>query len=529
MKFHPAIILLAIWAQRFKSLVLADPEPEGRWTENALAPSVQFIKPNTMESSPSQKLKPERIVGGNEVNPPGKYPFMIAFYPFGCGGSLVAPNVMLSAAHCQGHFRSVQIGRHDLADLSSPFETFTIIEEIPHPNYNRQTTDYDFMMIKLSGNSAYAPVVLDNGGGDFLTDGTDLIAMGWGSTRNDGRTSDVLLEVEVDVDSSCGSYPESSITPRMFCAGRRGKDSCQGDSGGPIIHRGTGRQVGVVSWGYDCAKPNHPGVYAKVSDQLPWIQSYINAWNPAICNWRCYLDRYADLSNAFGYDQVAAEQHYLNKGRREGRDCTCNPNNPVDPPQRVCNWQCYLDRYPDLKTAFGNNHALAAQHFMSTGRGEGRNCICDSTDPPQRVCNWQCYLDNYEDLRSAFGDNVQIAAQHYASTGQGEGRDCTCKCNWICYLDRYQDLKSAFGSNQAGAAQHWRKDGQHEGRDCTCTRHWSCSNSGQIEGRDHSCDCNFMCYLDRYQDLRDAFGDDHTVAEHHWMSNGRSEGRDCSC
>ena len=223
-----------------------------------------------------------RIVGGVEVDPKLKYPYMVR--AGGCGASLVAPNVLLCAAHCQAAFNSVAIGRHDLTMKMMDYETFNVAEKVVHPKYTRKTLDYDYMMVRLDGISSYTPVQLDNGDASIsFEEGLDVVVMGWGTTSSGGTASKVLLEVEVDLysqDSCQNAYPRELISERMFCAARDGKDSCQGDSGGPIIDKISGKQIGVVSWGYGCAHARYPGVYAKVRNQIEWIQGYIDEWAP---------------------------------------------------------------------------------------------------------------------------------------------------------------------------------------------------------------------------------------------------------
>jgi len=242
-----------------------------------------------------------RIVGGTEVFPEDKYPFMAALYEvsgsrkFRCGGSLIGRNVVLSAGHCYDFVDYVEIGRYDLgaSDFNEEhLEGFNVELKVLHPDYDEDTLESDVMLILLDGATIYGtPVTLDSGNGevnfnevDENGSGKDLIVMGYGDTEFGGDISEVLLEVEVDyVDNTeCNEAYESkeySITNNMLCAYRDGKDACQGDSGGPLIMAdGKNVQVGIVSFGEECAKKNFPGVYASVSSHYEWIQSYVKEW-----------------------------------------------------------------------------------------------------------------------------------------------------------------------------------------------------------------------------------------------------------
>ncbi|XP_037801279.1 trypsin-1-like [Penaeus monodon] len=104
-----------------------------------------------------------------------------------------------------------------------------------------------------------------------------------GTLSSGGSQPNQLMEVTVPIlDPSCWGQ---SVTERMLCAGypKGGKDTCQGDSGGPLCVKESSKfvQVGVVSFGDGCAKPGSPGVYARVTEFLPWIKA--NTADAAFC------------------------------------------------------------------------------------------------------------------------------------------------------------------------------------------------------------------------------------------------------
>lgn len=101
----------------------------------------------------------------------------------------------------------------------------------------------------------------------------ECTVVGWGSTRQGGSLSDVLMSVDVpfveydDCDDSY--YWPQDMSDYFICAGEEGKDGCQGDTGGPLICDGD--VYGISSWGLGCGLPGYPGVYTKVTTYLSWI------------------------------------------------------------------------------------------------------------------------------------------------------------------------------------------------------------------------------------------------------------------
>jgi len=225
-----------------------------------------------------------RIVGGVETET-NEYPWQVALvsasgkHPF-CGGTLISSRHVLTAAHCtagsSANSIAVLVGEHRIDDNS--FNRISLSAITDHPGYNGNTLDNDFSILTLSEAVAFnrevSPACLPS---DVSQDFAGQVATvsGWGTTSSGGNQPTVLNEVDVTVTSNadCNSAYGGSITSNMICAADSGKDSCQGDSGGPLVVKENNRYAlaGVVSWGYGCALPQYPGVYARVTAQKDWI------------------------------------------------------------------------------------------------------------------------------------------------------------------------------------------------------------------------------------------------------------------
>ena len=244
---------------------------------------------HTMEPG---ELPQPMIVGGYPVNPacPNcKYPFMVSLQTDGwfgghfCGGSLVREDWVVTAAHCvQGDSPSsieVVIGLHNVNGTTGQ-QTRDVDAIIIHPQYSGNSLDNDYALLHLTQPiTDFEPIKLATSDSH---DDEPVISttMGWGATSSGGSSSAILLEVDVPIDDSCGSYSNSSITNNMVCAGdgNGGEDSCQGDSGGPLIMTNSDGEyelIGIVSWGYGCADAGYPGVYSRIYPRLDWFFGYI--------------------------------------------------------------------------------------------------------------------------------------------------------------------------------------------------------------------------------------------------------------
>lgn len=208
-----------------------------------------------------------------------------------CGGTLVAPTLIVSAAHCffdfnDGNFTNFNryaaiTGRTQLSSSAGqeiPFASYQFFTDASgNPLFNPNTLDWDVVLISLSAPSSSTPVLLAGPDEAAVWErGLDVFITGWGAKSEGGPKSDTLIAAQSAIigDSTC-QQPKVNLggplnTAVQLCAGRLagGVDSCQGDSGGPLVAPILGggfRLVGDTSFGIGCARSFAPGVYGRIA------------------------------------------------------------------------------------------------------------------------------------------------------------------------------------------------------------------------------------------------------------------------
>jgi len=236
-----------------------------------------------------------RIVGGTQAVS-NEFPWQVGIkmnggkHPF-CGGSILSKRTILTAHHCTEYLSvssmKVVVGDHDTKNADGEIE-YAVESKLEYSKvFDKSTFANDFAILYLEKDLVFgdnvAPVCLPSKENDDAYDNVVATVTGWGTTYEDGPVEQILQKVDVETMTNEVCYDKYKIGTKwkiqdnMICAARNGKDACQGDSGGPLITKETGSEdyyslIGIVSWGEGCARPEYPGVYARVTKALQWIK-----------------------------------------------------------------------------------------------------------------------------------------------------------------------------------------------------------------------------------------------------------------
>ncbi|KAM6191540.1 chymotrypsin-like elastase family member 2A [Sarcoramphus papa] len=239
-----------------------------------------------------------RVVGGEDARP-YSWPWQASLqynsngkWRHTCGGTLIATNWVMTAAHCISSSREYRVflGKYNLAaveegSIALPPEKIIVNEKWDPQNV---ANGYDIALIKLTEHvtlSDHIKLACLPPAQSILSSNTACYVTGWGRLQTNGALPDDLQQgLLLVVDYATCSKPSwwgSSVKPTMVCAGGDGvTSSCNGDSGGPLNCQGAdGRWEvhGIVSFGsaLGCNYYHKPSVFTRVSAYNSWIEQVI--------------------------------------------------------------------------------------------------------------------------------------------------------------------------------------------------------------------------------------------------------------
>lgn len=240
----------------------------------------------------------------------GEFPYMAAiFYKsnsdsliYHCGGTLILPEVVITAAHCVRNKKRKYVVRLGEWDIQAKNEILLDQERevkdiVIHPDYHAGGLFNDIALLFLE-----SPVSIEDHIGticlppkNYVPEDVRCFVAGWGTKSHDDRTRQIILK-KIDVPivnrDMCEKQLRKTRLQSRFqlhesfvCAGGElGKDACRGDGGGPLLcpipnSQGRMQLIGTVSWGVGCGEVDVPGLYTNVALLREWIDSEVSKYN----------------------------------------------------------------------------------------------------------------------------------------------------------------------------------------------------------------------------------------------------------
>ena len=243
----------------------------------------------------------------------------------------------------------------------------------------------------------------------------------------------------------------------------------------------------------------------------------------AVYNYDYYIAAYKDIREVFHGNKSQTLEHFVTSGMAEGRQGSAE-----------FNVNTYKNRYSDLRSAFGNDLKQYYLHYITCGKAEGRDgsgvsdvigsvTLYNGVDY-SAVYDYNYYLNNNSDVQKTLGNDDYVVLEHFVTSGMTEGRQGSAEFNVYTYKNRYSDLRSAFGNDLKQYYLHYITSGKQEGRDGSGTSEVAGALT-VYEGVDYSSVYDYSYYSSNNEDVKAANGDDDYATLQHFVLNGMAEGR----
>ncbi|KFB49751.1 hypothetical protein ZHAS_00017764 [Anopheles sinensis] len=257
-----------------------------------------------------------RITGDNDGESEyGEFPWMVAILKeekaldqvinvYQCGGSLIHPSVVLTAAHCVHDRKPAEVkarlGEWDTQTKNEiyDYQDRNVVEIVSHAEFNSKNLHNDVALLFLDKPAELMDTVntICLPPADFNFDQSRCFASGWGKDvfGKLGKYQVILKKIELPVmpHDECQKALRTTRLGRRFslhssfiCAGgEKGRDTCKGDGGSPLMCPIPGTvneyyQAGMVAWGIGCGETGIPGVYVNVPKFRGWIDEHLTQRN----------------------------------------------------------------------------------------------------------------------------------------------------------------------------------------------------------------------------------------------------------
>ncbi|KAM6174110.1 chymotrypsin-like elastase family member 3B [Erethizon dorsatum] len=242
-----------------------------------------------------------RVVNGEDAVP-YSWPWQVSLqyekegtFHHTCGGSLIAPDWVLTAAHCISNSRTYQVvlGEYDQAVEEGPEQVIPVNagDLFVHPRWRSYCVacGNDIALVKLSRSAQLGDAVqlaCLPPAGDILPNEAPCYISGWGRLYTDGPLPDKLQQALLPVvdyeHCSRWDWWGFSVRRTMVCAGGDIQSGCNGDSGGPLncpTEEGNWQVHGVTSFvsSLGCNTLKKPTVFTRVSAFIDWIEETVCA------------------------------------------------------------------------------------------------------------------------------------------------------------------------------------------------------------------------------------------------------------